>query len=248
MGSTLKVCRFVCAFLGILLFAGFILPQPALADTSVSGHITEDTTWTLAGSPYIVTGDITVRHSGCDVSQPATLTIEPGVEVRFSQGSGLFVGAWIGDCGYHYGALDAQGTVGQPVVFTSDAPTPAPGDWKGIVFQLQTIDESTILSHCIVEYGGHTEGANIRFNSSSPTVNSTIIRHSSKNGIYLHYASPIVTNNTITDNAENGIYLHISSNPLIGGEGEGNTISNTGSYPIYCVDNTSRPEITYNTI
>ena len=39
---------------------------------SVSGTITEDTTWTAANSPYTLTGHITV-DSG------VTLTIEPGV-------------------------------------------------------------------------------------------------------------------------------------------------------------------------
>ena len=41
----------------------------------VAGAIDQDTTWAAAQSPYVVTGDLTVNAG-------ATLTIEPGVEVR----------------------------------------------------------------------------------------------------------------------------------------------------------------------
>ena len=56
--------------LGVVL-AAFALPMNALA-TDVSGEISQDTTWTLSGSPYIITGDVTVNGG-------YTLTIEPGV-------------------------------------------------------------------------------------------------------------------------------------------------------------------------
>ena len=51
----------------------------ALGQTTIgqeSAVITSDTTWTLAGSPYLLTRDVEVRPQ-------ATLTIEAGVEVRF---------------------------------------------------------------------------------------------------------------------------------------------------------------------
>ena len=44
--------------------------------TYVEGHISQDTTWTLADSPYVVTKDLIVDPG-------VTLTISPGVEVRF---------------------------------------------------------------------------------------------------------------------------------------------------------------------
>jgi hypothetical protein len=50
------------------------------ADTSVpAGPITADTTWTQAGSPYIAAGSVLVMKD-------VTLTIEPGVEIRFGEG------------------------------------------------------------------------------------------------------------------------------------------------------------------
>src|SRR5437667_5408991 len=53
----------------------------ALADTNVSGSITTNTTWTAANSPYIVNGP-----SSVSVNSGVTLTIEPGVTVKFGSG------------------------------------------------------------------------------------------------------------------------------------------------------------------
>jgi hypothetical protein len=47
------------------------------SQTFVSGGIYNNTTWTLNNSPYIVTGDIVLFPD-------KTLTVEPGVEVRFN--------------------------------------------------------------------------------------------------------------------------------------------------------------------
>ena len=83
-------------------------------------------------------------------SDTAVLTIEPGVEIRFEPGTGLYIGYYIHHYYFpqhFYGALSAQGTAQAPVVFTSNAPTPAPGDWRGIYFRTQTNDALTFLEH-----------------------------------------------------------------------------------------------------
>jgi hypothetical protein len=155
----------------IFLLGIFLLSSPlAFAETYVGGEITEDTTWTLEGSPYIVTSDVGIY--GPTYGSTTTLTIEPGVEVRFESGVGMYVGGgWSG----YYGAIVAQGTQDQPIRFTSNSDTPSPGDWKGIYFRDKTNDELTILEHCLIEYAGATHNANLYLdNASFPITNSLI--------------------------------------------------------------------------
>ena len=87
-------------------------------------------------------------------SEAARLTVSPGAEVRFVSGTGLMIGY-----GSYKGALLAQGTDVAPIVFTSDAAAPAPGDWKGIYFGDAADDALSVLEHCVVEYGGASYNA-----------------------------------------------------------------------------------------
>ncbi len=113
-----------------LVFVGLFLVFPlsaAQADTIIPAmEIMQDTTWTLAESPYIITGDVTVRHA-TPWEPVATLTLEAGITLRFEPGTGLFIGQHA-----YYGALVAQGTPDAPITFTSNAASPRPGDWKGV--------------------------------------------------------------------------------------------------------------------
>jgi hypothetical protein len=131
------------AFFSLVILFFLLFPGISQADTVVGGTISTDTTWTLAGSPYIVTSNIIVRGTdGPD--NTTTLTIEAGVAVRFN--SCLYV--IVGFSSNSGGALLAEGTADQPVVFTSNQATPAAGDWQGIIFR-ETAHTST-LSHCKV--------------------------------------------------------------------------------------------------
>jgi hypothetical protein len=107
-----------------LLFIFSILGSAALfAQTSVSGGIYNNTTWNLAGSPYLVTGSIVVFPN-------RTLTIEPGVEVIVSADYTFNIGNFI------YlevrGSLIANGTSNAPIVFTSSDTTTGFFNWEGI--------------------------------------------------------------------------------------------------------------------
>jgi hypothetical protein len=96
----------VCLIL-ILSFKGF--------STNVTGGILTNTTWTVANSPYIVT-DTVVIFAG------VTLTIEPGVVVKFNDG-GLID---------QRGNLYARGTAIDSIIFTSNSSTPYAGIYQGI--------------------------------------------------------------------------------------------------------------------
>jgi hypothetical protein len=78
------------------------------------GTITVDTTWTVAGGPYILSNNVTVASG-------VTLTLEPGVIVRFNQGLGMTV----------QGRLLAEGTAENPIVFTRNA---GAATWDQILF------------------------------------------------------------------------------------------------------------------
>ncbi len=48
------------------------------------------------------------------------------------------------------GSLVVQGTVSEPVVFTSNAAVPATGDWAGI--QVTSSAASVLIDHAVIEY------------------------------------------------------------------------------------------------
>ncbi|MCX6753609.1 MAG: hypothetical protein NTV03_00950 [Candidatus Nomurabacteria bacterium] len=115
------------------------------ASTIVIADITTDTTWDLAGSPYIIQND---KH----VASGVTLTIDPGVVVKLSQGNLL----WID------GKLLAEGNADNKIVFTSidddsyggdtgdgDSSTAIRG-WYGVIFT-QTATPS-ILKYIVEIY------------------------------------------------------------------------------------------------
>ncbi|UCC52731.1 MAG: hypothetical protein JSV68_01950, partial [Anaerolineaceae bacterium] len=108
----------------------FSVAKPVLAATSIPGGEVSGT-WTLAGSPYLIDGDIIVPTG-------ETLSIEPGVEVIFQSWYKLTVN----------GTLDAVGTEAEPILFT------ASNKWLGIRF-VNASDESQ-LTHVIVERGQAT--------------------------------------------------------------------------------------------
>lgn len=108
--------------ISIALFLLFALVANSFAQTNVSGGIYNNTTWTLANSPYILTGSVVIFPG-------KTLTIEPGVEVRV-QGNSTNTGNQL------YlevrGTLNAVGTAAAPISFISDIPNETYYTWYGI--------------------------------------------------------------------------------------------------------------------
>ena len=92
----------------------------ALGQTTVGGLIDQDTTWTLAESPYLATETVALIGG-------AVLTIEPGVEVAFETGAALDASL---------GVLLADGLGGDPIVLRSASGTV--GGWQGVISSLDT--------------------------------------------------------------------------------------------------------------
>jgi hypothetical protein len=82
-----------------------------------------------------------------------TLTLGPGVTLKFQGNTGppLVTFGDVGQAQDKNAALVVQGTALEPVLFTSGAATPQPGDWAGLY--LQTSNGSQI-DHAIIEYAG----------------------------------------------------------------------------------------------
>ena len=89
---------------------------PSITPTSLGGGIAANTTLTLANSPYLVNSQYTLAPG-------YTLTIEPGVKLRFASSINMEV----------RGHLEAVGTVNNPIIFTAADPTnSSETSWQGI--------------------------------------------------------------------------------------------------------------------
>ena len=132
----LLACAAACVLPLVMLIGLLILSNPvtAQAETVVSGPIDSPTTWSPAGSPYIVTDTVTIEAGG-------SLTIEDGVEVRFQPDTSLEV---LG------GPLLVLGEPGSPVTFTANVATPDRNAWTGLFYGKDAPPSE--LHHCVVEY------------------------------------------------------------------------------------------------
>ena len=222
----------VISLITFLLVAGITNSANAI---KVGGVLDNDTTWTWAQSPYIIMGSV-------NVPSDATLTIEPGVEVKFDSDYSLVID----------GTLIAVGTEEKKIIFTSNKETKNSGDWGMIQFRDTSVDEACIIEYAVIEYG--TTG--IRCDSASPTIRNNTIQYNKQYGIRADNSSEYaedeygVVNNTIklTNNVitNNGYGVDISYYSVVTIEEENNISSNSSrGIELYECDNVS---VTQNNI
>lgn len=136
-------------------YAGNGRDEIMIVGESPRADLDVDVTLHDRGVPYHVGGggsNEQLRVSRADGL--ATLTIEPGVTIRFEPTSGgrFDIGRNDGSAPAT-GVLVAVGTAERPIVFTSAASSPAPGDWPGLRF-LDTVSAANRIEHVRVEYAG----------------------------------------------------------------------------------------------
>lgn len=186
----------------------------SFGQTTVSGFISSNTTWNLAGSPYIVTGN-TLLSNGC------TLTIDPGVIIKFDTDKALQID----------GQLIAIGTPTQRITFTSNQASPMPGDWAKLHFSNLSTDavfdtngnylSGSIMKNCDIKYAGSLGYSAIDIQQSSPYINKCNITLSAASGIiYNSMEKAVIDSSSIKNCAEYGIlfktpYYFMQSDSII---------------------------------
>lgn len=108
----------------------------------VTGGVVEQSgTWSPLGAPYEVAGDVYIEGPAAP-----RITIAPGVELRMHPGRGISVGTG------GPGALVADAEGAAAILFTSAAPSPAPGDWEGVVLDAAAFEGT--FRNVWFEFGG----------------------------------------------------------------------------------------------
>lgn len=189
----------------ILLVLLLLLPVSALA-VEYHGETTlyEDTVWQ---GEVLIDGILTIAMG-------ATLEIRPGTRVRFaridSNGDGIGESEL-----FSQGRLVARGSKEQPVIFTSAATNPAPGDW-GALNMMMSEDGENLLENCLVEYGyrgfhSHFSSARLRsstfrhnqrgaqFQESTVAISDCDFNHNF-NGLQFRDSKVLLENSRVTDN------------------------------------------------
>ena len=188
-----------------------------------------DITLKKANSPYVVNN--TVRT----FSASSTLTIEPGVVIKFYNDAGL---------SFNNGAkILAQGSVADPIIFTSfyddtyggdtngdaTSTSPAFGQWFGV--RIDSPGTESIINHSVFRYGGKyyngpwsDSTANLYIANSSADISDSVFEYSKIYGLKMVYSNSSITNsifrnnNNSLDTAGYGSSLFVTGgNPTVSG-------------------------------
>ncbi|TET90334.1 MAG: DUF835 domain-containing protein [Methanomassiliicoccales archaeon] len=169
---------------------------PVRVKTWKNDSVTGNITWMASGSPYGVCGNITVQHG-------SRLTIKPGTVVKFCPDTGITV----------RGALVMEGLRNSNITLTSYSYPSSRGDWKGVTFEDESDDISSIVNYVIAEYSQQA----FVLKSSSPTVLSVSISNSSISGIEVWQSEVLLSAVNVTD-SKRGIYALNSTLDLVNSE------------------------------
>jgi Right handed beta helix region len=220
-------------FLALALILGVLLNQIGLADaqaatiyenTTRTGNTAADEIWR---GTIDVTGDITVASG-------STLTIEPGTIVRFAAGSDdqnkgpaepitdpnfphdpAIAPSTICSINIYGGSLYAIGTSDTPVVFTSSAANPKPGDWQSIQYILP--GSVLRLQYAVIEYGYYGVQINTIATDTNITINNNIMLDIVACAVCCGYnqVSITVSHNDISGCGHEGVDTHQGANLVI---------------------------------
>jgi hypothetical protein len=185
----------------------------AVAGSLHNANITSSQTWRARDNPHRVEGN--VRVGGAST---ATLTVEPGVEIRVASGGTLTFG------GAQAGALMAMGTAAQPIQFISNSSSASGGDWTGLSFE--TASDASELHYVTVSHCGRApEGACIDINEARVLFDNVTVQQSAGRGVWLSGSAAFRAGSTMLNVTGSASYaLRIVAN-------YGGTIPTGGTFP-----------------
>lgn len=177
----------------------------------MAGRLSESCSWgpSTGIDTWALVGDLTIADSA-----PTALTLEPDARLELGMGVDLIVGAF-----NQPGALIANGTAANPVVFTASGTNHA----GSIFFTNQTLSSVSQLVHCqltrLGNSGSDTTGA-IGVVQASPQLTSLVITDSAKDGVQL-----VNTDAVLTD-------VRVVNFGLLAGSTAGITVSGNTGIPV----------------
>lgn len=201
----LNLRTFLCALTAVLFSANGVIQ----AQTVISGPNIMTSTWSPAGSPYIVTAD-------CTVPSGQTLTIQPGTTVWMGSGTSL-----TGN-----GIISAVGTAAQPITFQ---PPVSSQMWNTIIIN-NTLGTNQ-FKHC--EFMNATNALDFR-SASRNVVASCNFSNIASTGIVFRDNSINTAEFCSFQNSAHGIYLTVRANNRTQTSKIGNcSFTNCSSQAIY---------------
>ncbi|OGO34488.1 MAG: hypothetical protein A2Z16_16550 [Chloroflexi bacterium RBG_16_54_18] len=161
-----------------------------LSSAPLAFNRTLDSKGALNSSPFLLLGN------GIEVNSGKTLTVAPGTTIQFAETWGSLLVS---------GSLIAEGLPVARILFTTDEPTPVPGDWGRI-----TIPNSgqASLAYCDLAFGGGDNNEALRIDSAFVQIHACRIHHTLGTGMTIT-ASPMsqLVNNAVTHSTGSGLRL-----------------------------------------
>ena len=165
------------------------LAAPAAADTIVPGGNVINQTWTVAGSPYVVQGDVTIPSG-------AFLTIEPGVTVQVSGSDAQASGVDPSKVEITVrGTLTISGTPAARVTVTS--PSTVAGAWVGFI--VDAAATAARFDHVTINYP--RDGIAVAATGNVIASTGLVVQNASQYGVDLQAGHPTFDGYTSINNS-----------------------------------------------
>ncbi len=164
--------------------------------------ITHDTVWHRQDAPFVL--------DGATINPGAALTIEPGSVIRMAQGAAL----------NDQGKLLAQGTAVAPIIVTSNAANPAPGDWQDFAIDGPAASGSRL--NYVQMFYGSWNGGDIGMLSvtrgATPEIGNSVFAQATRHGVWADNTSrPTLSNCVYAGDPSSAISVPADDGALIAG-------------------------------